>query len=137
MNKTTFVYGAGLALAAFGLQWLDYQHAVRLFATELYIILIAIGFTALGLWVGARLMPARPQAKFVANKAALAALQVTDREYEILQLLTEGLSNQEIANQLFVSINTVKSHVAQLYGKLNVSRRTQAVQKAKTLHLIG
>ena len=123
MKKTTFVYGAGLALAAFGLQWLDYQHAVRLFATELYIILVAIGFTALGLWVGARLTSVRPQDELVANKAALAALQVSHREYEVLQLLAEGLSNKEIAEQLFVSPNTIKTHVARLYEKLALSCR--------------
>ena len=123
-------------MAAFGLQWLDYQHAVRVFATELYVILIAIGFTGLGLWVGARLSAPRVTKDLVVNKAAIATLKISDRELEVLQLLSQGLSNQEIADRLFVSINTVKTHVARLYEKLDVSRRTQAVQKAQTLHLI-
>ena len=137
VSRTTFLYGVGIAVAAFGLQWLDYQHTVRLFATELYIILIAVGFTALGLWVGSRLTAPRSPSEFAVNTAALAALEISVREYDVLQLLAEGLSNKEIAERLFVSVNTVKTHVARVYGKLDVSRRTQAVQKAKTLHLIG
>ena len=77
------------------------------------------------------------QDEFVANKAALAALQVSHREYEVLQLLAEGFSNKEIAEQLFVSPNTIKTHIARLYEKLDVSRRTQAVHKAKSLQLIA
>ena len=137
VNKTTLLYGAGLALAAFALQWLDYQHTVRLFATELYIILIAIGFTVLGLWVGARLTSGRATSEFTANTAALSALGVSAREHEVLQLLAEGLSNKEIAEKLFVSPNTIKTHVARIYEKLAVSRRTQAVRKAKSLQLIA
>lgn len=136
MNKTTLLYGGGLAIAAFGLEWLDYQHAVRLFATEFYVILIAVGFTTLGLWVGSRLTMPRRTAEFTMNDAALTALRISGREYEVLQLLAAGLSNQEIADRLFVSVNTVKTHVARLYQKLAVSRRTQAVQKAKMLRLI-
>ncbi len=137
MTKKALIYGAGLALAAFALQWLDYQYAVRLLATEVYVILIAIGFTALGLWVGTHLT-SRPQRDvFRVNKAALAALRVSDREHEVLQLLAAGFSNKEIAGRLFVSVNTVKTHISRLYQKLGVSRRTQAVQKAKSLQLIG
>jgi len=61
---------------------------------------------------------------------------VSDREYDVLKLLAEGQSNQEIADLLFVSANTVKTHLAHLYEKLEVSRRTQAIQKAKALSLI-
>jgi len=137
VKKTTLIYGAGLAMSAFALQWLDYQYTVRVFATELYVVLIAIGFTALGVWAGYRLT-ARPGSKqFEVNRAALDALLVSAREYEVLQLLDNGHSNKEIAEQLCVSLNTVKTHVARLYEKLDVSRRTQAVRKAKSLRLIA
>ena len=136
VKKTILIYGAALASLAFILQWLDYQHTVRLFATELYVLLVAVGFTALGLWVGARLTSKRRPDEFRINEAALAALQVSDREFEVLQLLAEGLSNKEIAQRLFVSVNTVKTHINRLYDKLGVSRRTQAVRKGRSLQLI-
>ena len=130
------MYGAGLAAAAFALQWLDYQHAVRLFATELYIIFIAVAFTALGVWLGYRLTRRTRRPAFEPNRKAVAALGISDREYEVLELLALGHSNREIGDRLFVSPNTVKTHLARLYGKLEVSRRTQAVRKAKFLRLI-
>lgn len=121
---------------AFVLQWLDYQHSVRMFATEYYVVLIAIGFTSLGVWAGARLTSGPRRDEFTVNKKALDALNVSDREYQVLCLLAEGYSNREIGERLFVSVNTVKTHVNHIYGKLDVSRRTQAVQKAKSLRLI-
>lgn len=137
VKKTTLFYGAGLAMSAFALQWLNYQYTVQVFATELYVVLIAIGFTALGVWAGYR-STVRPGSKQLeVNRAALEALHVSDREYEVLQLLANGHSNKEIAEQLSVSLNTVKTHVARLYEKLDVSRRTQAVRKAKSLRLIA
>lgn len=136
MNRTTFTYGAGLALAAFALQWLDYQHTVRVFATELYVVLIAAGFTVLGVWIGHRLTRPRSPTPFRCNSRAVAALGISDREYEVLQLLAKGHSNKEIAARLFVSPNTIKTHVARLYEKLDVSRRAMAIQKSKSLRLV-
>ncbi|HNC12260.1 MAG TPA: LuxR C-terminal-related transcriptional regulator, partial [Cyclobacteriaceae bacterium] len=57
--------------------------------------------------------------------------------YEVLELMAKGFSNQEIADKLFVSLNTVKTHSSNLFLKLEVSRRTQAVQKAKELQLLA
>ena len=136
MKKTTLTYGLTLALAALALQWLDYRHSVRMFSTELYIILIGVGFTALGAWLGHRLTRRRSAAPFSRNDKALQSLGISVREYEVLELLAEGLSNAEIAERLFVSPNTVKTHIARVYDKLDVSRRTQAVQKARSLSLI-
>ena len=136
MGRTIFIYGAVIAVAAVALQWLEYKYLTRVFATEFYIFLLALGFTALGVWVGSRLTARRAPAAFERNTAALASLGVTDREYEVLTLLAGGGTNKEIARQLNLSPNTVKTHVARLYEKLEVERRTQAVQKARELSLI-
>jgi len=136
MKKAAAIYGLCLAAGAFALRWLEYQYAVRVFSTEIYIALIAVGFTALGLWLGERLTRRREPGSFRKNTQALEYLGVSDREYEVLSLLATGLSNREIAERLFVSPNTVKTHLAHLYEKLEVSRRTQALARAKSLQLI-
>jgi len=136
MKKTIAIYSIGIAIAAYALQWLEYQYAVRLFSTEIYILIIAIGFAALGVWVGNRLTARGVSSPFEKNNQAIEYLGISHREYEVLQLLAEGMSNREIADRLFVSTNTIKTHLASLYSKLDVVRRTQAVQKAKSLKLI-
>lgn len=137
MRKTIILYALALAAAAFALEWMEYKYVTRAFATEIYIVLIAAGFAALGVWAGARLTRhAAPGETFEKNEAALRALDITKREYETLELLAEGLANKEIARKLGVSPNTVKTHLARLYEKLEVSRRTQAIRKAKDLSLI-
>jgi ATP/maltotriose-dependent transcriptional regulator MalT len=74
---------------------------------------------------------------FQLNEALLAQTGISKREYEVLELMAQGLSNQEIAEKLFVSLNTVKTHTSNLFVKLDAKRRTQAIQKAKELGLIG
>ncbi len=91
----------------------------------------------LGVWVGNKLTPKKQVAEFQRNEEALSYLGISEREYDVLLLLAEGLSNKEIAESLFVSLNTVKTHLNNLYSKLEVSRRTQAVQKARELRLIA
>ncbi|MEE2690232.1 MAG: response regulator transcription factor [Pseudomonadota bacterium] len=136
MVRTILLYGLALALAASFLQWIEYQYVTRVFTGEFYMVLIAVAFTALGGWAGARLTArTRPQG-FEKNEKALASLGVTEREYEVLSLLAAGRSNKEIARTLSLSPNTVKTHLARLYGKLEASRRTEAVDKARTLALI-
>lgn len=136
MWRTVLIYGAALAASAFALQQLEYRYLARVLAPEVYGVLIAVAFTALGLWAGRRLTAPAPAADFVRNDAALKALGVTDREYEVLTLLAEGLANKEIARRLEVSPNTVKTHVARLFEKLEAERRLQAVQRARDLSLI-
>lgn len=136
MKRTIFLYALGLALGALALSWLEYKYVTRVYTGEIYIVLIAAGFTALGGWAGWRLTRKNPPAPFETNHAALAALGVTEREYETLEALAEGLTNKEIARRFNVSPNTVKTQVSSLYEKLEVSRRTQAVQKARALFLI-
>lgn len=137
MKKTIIVYSLSVACAAFVLQWLEFQYRVKMIPTEFYIVLIAVLFTLLGVWVGNRLTADKSVTPvFEKNASALQYLGVSEREYEVLELLAKGHSNKEIAERLFVSPNTVKTHLANLYGKLEVSRRTQAVQKARELRLI-
>ena len=137
MKKTIVVYSLGIAIAAFMLQWLEYQYTIRFFSTEIYIIIIAIAFAALGIWVGNRLTTKGGNVSFEKNIRAIAYLGISDREYEVLLLLAAGLSNKEIADKLFVSGNTIKTHLASIYSKLEVSRRTQAIQKARSLSIIA
>lgn len=136
MKRTVFLYALAVAVAAFLLSWLDYRHAVRSLSIEVYLTAVGAGFLALGIWVGVRLTRRVGGGPFEANRQALEYLGITEREREVLELLARGLSNREIAKGLFVSTNTVKTHLAHLYGKLQVSRRTQAVHKAKALRLI-
>ncbi|MHA7870959.1 MAG: response regulator transcription factor [Hyphococcus sp.] len=138
MTRTILIYALVLAGAVFLLEWLEYKYVTRVFAGEIYIVLIAAAFTALGGWAGWRLTQKTKPASgpFAPNDAALRALGVTAREYETLALLAAGMSNKEIARALAVSPNTVKTHLARLYEKLEVSRRTQAVRKARDLALI-
>ncbi|MEX2122827.1 MAG: LuxR C-terminal-related transcriptional regulator [Woeseia sp.] len=137
MRKTTAIYGLCLVAGAFALRWLEYQYTVRLFSTEIYIALITVAFTVFGLWLGRHLTRREAPAPFEKNTQALGYLGVSDREHEVLTLLAAGLSHREIAERLFVSPNTVKTHLAHLYEKLSVSRRTQAISKAKSLRRIA
>ena len=136
MKKSVFLYSVAVAAGAFLLKWLEYQHAVRVFSTEIYIVVIALLFTGLGVWAGFRIATPKRAAEFVKNEEAIAYMGISNREYEVLELLAQGCSNQEIAGKLFVSSNTVKSHLARLYQKLDVSRRTQAIQRARAIRLI-
>ncbi len=136
MRKTILYYALALATGAVLLQWIEHQYAIRLMSTEIYILVLAVGFTALGIWVGHRLTRGPAKSTATVNQQALDYLKISDKEYEVLELLAAGHSNQEIAKKLFVSPNTIKTHLASLYRKLEVSRRTQAVNKARELKLI-
>jgi DNA-binding CsgD family transcriptional regulator len=136
MKRSILKYGVALAAGAFVLQWLEHFYAVRLYSTEIYIVLLALLFTGLGIWFGARMRSQRPDDKFERNDRAIEVLKLTDREMEVLALLAEGESNRGIAGRLFVSPSTIKTHLIHLYQKLEVSRRTQAVQKARQLKII-
>lgn len=137
MVRTVLIYGLALASGAVALEWLRYQVWVRTHVGELYIALIASAFLGLGVWMGARLF--RPMAAaggFEPNLKALASLGITAREHEVLGQLAAGRSNKEIARRLNLSPNTVKTHVARLYEKLEAARRTEAVLKGRELQLI-
>jgi len=155
-NKTTIVYSISLAFLLFLLKWLELRLIIFDHSFEIYIGSIAIIFTALGIWLALKLskpkiekivvekevyvtrnenLPER-QAGFVLNRSLVSKLALSKRELEILNLLAEGHSNQEIAAKLFVSLSTVKTHIQNLFEKLEVNRRIKAVEKAKRLNLI-
>ena len=136
MTRSILIYAAVLAAATFGLQWIEYRHFTKVFATEIYIVILVVGFLVLGIWVGRMLTPQVRSAQFSLNEAALNSLGITKREHAVLTELARGQSNKDIARVLNVSPNTVKSHVARLYEKLEVGQRVQAVQKAKDLQLV-
>lgn len=141
MKRTIIIYGLALAALVFLLKFIEYRFLVRDVSLEFYIGAIAIFFTVLGVWAGLKLTKKKtviitnPAFQFDQNR--LDSFGISKREYEVLELMAKGLSNQEIADKLFVSLNTIKTHSSNLFLKLEVNRRTQAVQKAKELQLIG
>jgi two-component system, NarL family, response regulator LiaR len=124
----------------FVLKYLEYSILVRDLSIEFYVGIVAVLFTGLGIWAGLKLTRRRVilvGAEFVFNREEMQRLGISKRELEVLELMAKGLSNQEIADRLFVSLNTIKTHSSNLFLKLEVSRRTQAIQKAKELRLIA
>jgi DNA-binding NarL/FixJ family response regulator len=135
MWKLMFGYGLALAALAFLVEWLDYKHAVREWTTEFTIGLVALVFVALGIWVGNRLT-AQPRQSYARNDAAIASLKISVRECEVLEMLAAGHANKVIARHLNISPNTVKTHIARLFEKLDVTSRTQAIGKARELDIL-
>jgi DNA-binding CsgD family transcriptional regulator len=136
MLRTILIYGAILAAESFALQWLQYQYLVRAYPGEFYIALVALAFLALGIWVGARLFHRAPAAPFEANTRVRETLGISARGLQVLELLATGRSNKEIASHLNVSPNTIKTHIAKLFEKLEVRRRTAAILRARELGMI-
>lgn len=141
--STILLYGLSLGLLLAALQVFQYKWVFMKNAVEWYAGLIAILFTVIGIWAGSKLNRPKPTAEnslpeaVAPNPEALMGkFGITPREMEVLKLMALGHSNQEIATQLFVSLNTVKTHISNVLSKLDAERRTQAVQKAKTLGLL-
>ena len=146
-NRQIILYGVSLAILLLLLKWLEWRFIIINNAFEIYAGAIAVIFTALGIWLALKLIKPKVTtvvieksvftgADFVLNLAELSNLRLSGREMEVLQLMADGLSNQQIADRLFVSLNTVKTHTSNLFLKMEVERRTQAIEKAKRLSLI-
>ena len=152
-HKHVILYGISLAILLFIIRWLQLRLIVFNHALEMYIGAVALIFTALGIWLALKLTKPKVQIQvveqivekvyhlentdeFKLNEAVLDELGISRRELEVLELMATGLSNQEIAVRLFVSLNTIKTHSSKVFEKLGVKRRTQAVEKAKRLNLI-
>lgn len=135
-TRLVVIYGAAIAVGALLLQWLEVKFLLKRFSTEIYIVILCGLFTGLGIWIGHRLTRRGPVKPFEVNALALKYLGISERESEVLALLAAGHSNQEVADRLYISPNTVKTHLHKLYQKLDVSRRGQAVEKARSLHLV-
>jgi ATP/maltotriose-dependent transcriptional regulator MalT len=147
MKKHILIYGLCGGLLIVVLKVVEYRFLVVEHSIEIYGGLIALLFAMLGIWLGLKLtktketvvvkevlIPARQS--FTLNEMRLRELGITRRELEILELIAGGLSNREIAEKLFVSENTVKTHSSRLFDKLSAKRRTQAVQLGKEFGLI-
>src|SRR5947207_3836313 len=149
MKKQTLIYGliygicGGVLIVV--LRLVEYRFLVVEHSIEIYGGLIALLFAILGIWLGLKLTKnketivvkeIRVTEPFTLNETRLRELGITRRELEILELIAGGLSNREIAERLFVSENTVKTHSSRLFDKLSAKRRTQAVQLAKEFGLI-
>lgn len=124
------------------LKFIEYRYLIGNFSAEFYTSVVATIFTGVGVWVGLNLMKDRkkevpPPSTFTVNQTNLQKIKLNKREYEVLELIAQGYSNQEIADRLFIALSTVKTHTSNLYAKLDVKRRTQAVQKAKELQILA
>ncbi len=148
-NKDIFLYAISLALLLFVLRWMEIRFLIIDYSLELYIGAIAIFFTGLGIWLALKLTDKKTETiiiekevyipnniTFQLNTKILEQTGISKRELEVLELISEGLSNEEIAEKLFISLNTIKTHTSNLFEKLEVKRRTQATEKAKRLGLI-
>lgn len=148
-HRPEIIYGAALALLLFFLRWIELRLVIFSHAMEIYIGAIALLFTGLGIWLALKL--ARPKvhtvviekevyvkgaAEFQLNEHEFEKLGLSKRELEVLQLMAAGLSNQDIGARLFVSLNTIKTHSSRLFEKMEVSSRTQAVEKGRRLQII-
>jgi DNA-binding CsgD family transcriptional regulator len=152
MKRHVLMYGliGGILIAL--LQWTEYRFLVVEHSIEIYGGLIAATFAVLGIWLGLKLtakrqtivvreVPVAAEGPFIAgpfipDERKREDLHITRRELEILELIAQGLSNREIAEKLFVSESTVKTHSSRIFDKLGARRRTQAVQLGKEFGLL-
>jgi len=140
-----FWYGLGLSALLFLLRWLQWKLIIVTYAIDIYIAIIACLFTGLGIWIALKITNPKTLvvekqvyiSEFSINQLALEKLSLRPREFEVLQLLSQGLSNAEIGERLFISLSTVKTHISGLFDKLEVKSRTQAIDKAKKLGIIA
>ncbi len=127
--KPILLYGVSMAILLFVLKWLELKYVYIEHRFEIYAGIIALIFMGLGIWLALNF-----QRKIIEKKQKLSAANFPDlskREKEVLELLTEGLNNQEIADKLFVSVPTVKTHMSNLFLKLDVKSRSHAIIKAR------
>jgi DNA-binding NarL/FixJ family response regulator len=138
LTKTVLLYGILLACLSYLLAYMKFHYFIRELTIEFYVGFIALVFTSLGIWMGSKLVRKKPaeHEPFAFNEAARQHLGITAREIEVLELMSAGHSNQEIAERLYLSLHTVKTHVSRLLSKLEATRRTEAIKKARSLRLI-
>jgi DNA-binding CsgD family transcriptional regulator len=142
------LYGLFLAILVFALKWLQWKFLIVDHSIDIYVGLIAVFFTILGVWVATQLTKPKIQTVVIEkeiyidqpagsgiNEAELKRLKLSQREYEVLQLLTRGYSNAAIAEKLFLSLSTVKTHVSNVFVKMDVKSRAQAIEKANRLRI--
>ena len=144
--RNILLYGLLMAVLAFSLKWMQWKFLIVDNSLDLYIGLIALFFTVLGIWIARQLTrpvvetvivekEVRVKESLEVNVAELQKLGLSRRETEVLQLVSKGYSNAEIAETLCLSLSTVKTHVSGLLLKMDVKSRAQAIEMAKRLRL--
>ncbi|MEM9361942.1 MAG: response regulator transcription factor [Bacteroidota bacterium] len=147
--KHIFLYGLVLATLTLGLKWLQWKFLILDNSIDIYIGLIALTFTILGVWIASQITKPKTETvviekqvvvhrphEFVLNEEVFNKLNLTSREYEVLKLIVRGHSNSNIAEKLFLSQSTIKTHVSNLYKKMDVKNRYHAIAKAKNLNIV-
>ncbi|WP_026705910.1 response regulator transcription factor [Flavobacterium soli] len=144
--REVILYGISLALLLLLLRFLQFRFLIVSHQLELYVGCIALFFTVMGIWLAQKLSHPKIEkvvveryvstSVFIVNEVEITERKISKRELEVLQLMAEGMSNKEIADRLFLSLHTIKSHTSSLFEKLEVKRRTQAVETAKKLRII-
>lgn len=146
--KLLLLYGIACAVLLFVLKWIEVRFLILSHSMELFIGALALLFMLLGVWVARKVAEPKvqtvyvektievPNQNFVFSETEATRLGISKRELEVLELMSQGLSNQEIADRMFVSLNTVKTHASNLFVKLDVKRRTAAIEAARKLNLV-
>ncbi|MDP1726247.1 MAG: LuxR C-terminal-related transcriptional regulator [Bacteroidota bacterium] len=148
-HKEILMYCVSMALILFLLKWLEVHFIVFNYRLDLFIGAIAILFTVLGIWLALKLVKPKVETRIIEKEVyidnstqteideqEITKLGISKRELDVLNLMATGFSNEEIAEKLFISLNTVKTHASNIFLKLNVKRRTMAVEKAKRMKII-
>ena len=149
-HRHIWLYAFCSAILIFLLKWLEWKFLIADNSIDIYVGLIAVFFTAFGIWIASQVSRRKVRTlvvekeilvqaaeKVELNHAELALLNLTSREQEVLELMCTGKSNAEIATALFLSVSTIKTHASNLFFKLDVKTRTQAIEKAKRLRLVA
>ncbi len=142
--KSILLYGLILGALLIALKLLEFNLVIKNNMFEVYAGIVALIFCAVGIWVGLKLttkskkivVEVRGTSDWKLDENMLKELSISKREFDVLELIAKGHTNQEVADTLFVSTNTIKTHLANLFSKLDVNRRTQAIQRAKELNLL-
>lgn len=136
MKKTIFVFSALIVALLALFQLSKYAYLSGDVSIEITIAVIAVVFFFIGIYLNKKSLGKKEKTTTSLNLEKIEQLGISQREYEVLVQISKGLSNQEIANVLFVSESTIKTHVSNLLMKLDAKRRTQAVQRAKDLQIL-
>lgn len=148
--KEILIYGISMAILLFLIKWLEAHFIIFNYRLDFFVGAIAIVFTVLGIWLALKLVKPKIETRIIEkkiyidnspiteiNQKEISNLGISKREMDVLNLMATGLSNEEIAEKLFISLNTVKTHSSNIFLKLDVKRRTQAIEKAKRLSIIA
>lgn len=147
--REILIYSVSMAMLLLLLQWFEAHFIVYNHRLDLFVGAIAILFTVLGIWLALKLVKPKVKTQIIEKEVYIESnpqteidqnqiekLGISNRELEVLDLMAKGLTNEQIGDKLFISLNTVKTHTSNIFLKLDVKRRTQAIEKAKRINII-